>query len=986
MESKGKDYWRSLDQLAQTDEFKEFLYREFPRGTVELADNAWTRRSFLTTMGASLALAGLTSCRRPVEKIVPYVTRPEQIDPGVPNYYATTMPFGLSAIGVVVTTYEGRPTFIQGNELHPSSRGAVNPIVQASILDLYDPDRSKSVLRDGSPASWADFVAWWKEQHARFLQGGGEGLAVLSETFSSPTLARLKRQFHETFPKAKWVAWEPISDENIYKGIELATGQVLQPVYDFANAKVVLALDCDFLGTESDAIANTAGFSEARGVFSQQDEMNRLYAVEPSLTITGMMADHRVRSSGGDVVRFLAALAAEVNRRGTSAGFIPETADHSFDAILLRVLADDLLANRGRSLVIAGRRQPPAVHHIVMALNQALGNIGTTVAFHPSPDMVIADTAGLGALVADMNIGKVQALVMLGGNPVYHAPRTLEFEAALSKVPARVHLATHVDETSTNVSWHLPRANYLESWGDARAADGTVSVVQPTIRPLHGAHGDIEFAGLLVTAEEKSAHELVREVWRQRFLSGDFEANWRRVLHDGVFHPKDAGPVRPSVSPVQLSLETSHSDDMEVSFNCGAVFDGRCANNAWLQELPDPATKLTWGNAALISPKLADALGLKSEDMVELDMGGRSIEIPAWISPGQVDNSISVALGYGRTAAGQVGDGVGVDVSPLRTSENMWFESGVKVRKTGRTIKMACTQDHGSMEGRPIVRENTLAGYKESGEFYPKEIEHPSLASMWNEHKYDEGYQWGMSIDLNACTGCNACVIACQSENNIPVVGREQVARAREMHWMRIDRYYAGDINDPEVAVQPMNCQHCEMAPCEQVCPVAATNHDTEGLNVMVYNRCIGTRYCSNNCPYKVRRFNFFNYTKDLPEVVQMAQNPEVTVRFRGVMEKCTYCIQRISVAKSNAKNQGRPVADGEIRTACQSACPARAIVFGNIADPDSEVSRLKKNNRKYRVLEELNVRPRTTYLAKLRNPHPSLASRREPTDEHGHG
>jgi Fe-S-cluster-containing dehydrogenase component len=449
--------------------------------------------------------------------------------------------------------------------------------------------------------------------------------------------------------------------------------------------------------------------------------------------------------------------------------------------------------------------------------------------------------------------------------------------------------------------------------------------------------------------------------------------------------PEDGKPLD-IVGPASAPGSAESSGGILLTYLVGNVHDGRFANNAWLQELPDPVTKLTWGNAALISPRLADEYHLENEDVVELEVDGRKIEIPVWISPGQVDNSISVALGYGRTAAGRVGNGVGVDAYKLRTSDNMWFVSGVTIRKTGAKAGLACTQDHGSMEGRPIVRENTLAGYKEKAEFYPKEIEHPPLVSLWDEHKYDKGYQWGMSIDLNACTGCNACVVACQAENNIPVVGKEQVRNAREMHWMRIDRYYAGDINDPEVAVQPMNCQHCEMAPCEQVCPVAATSHDPEGLNVMVYNRCIGTRYCSNNCPYKVRRFNFFNYTKDLPELVQMAQNPEVTVRFRGVMEKCTYCIQRISAAKINAKNQGRTVADGEIKTACEAACPARAIVFGNINDPNSRVSQLKKNDRKYHVLEELNIRPRTSYLAKLRNPHPALAKEKPSGDKEHHG
>jgi len=986
MELKGKEYWRSLEQLAGTDDFKDFLEREFPKGTVELANNNWSRRSFLTTMGASLALAGLTSCRRPVEKIVPYVTRPEEIDPGVPNYYATTMPLGLSAYGVIVTTHEGRPTFIQGNPLHPSSKGAVNPIVQASLLDLYDPDRSRSVLHHSKESTWDDFVAWWKEQHAKYKQNGGEGLAVLSETFNSPTLARLKRQFHETFPKAQWVAWEPISDENIYKGIELATGRVLQPVYDFSRAKVVLALDCDFLGTESEAIANTAGFTEARRVRSRSDKMNRLYVVEPSMTVTGMMADHRVAVDRTRVGPFLFALARAVTARGVPIEFARGVNRPSTEIAsdFVQALSGDLGMHRGECLVVAGRAQPPAVHAMACAMNAALGNVGRAVAYHEMTDMNLSSDADLAALAASVENNAVRTLIIAGGNPVFSAPRNLLFSSLLKKVADPVHLSSHVDETSLRCSWHLSRTHFLESWADAGSWNGTKSVVQPVIAPLMQGHGDIELCALLEGGEEVSAHDLVRETAQSLLGRAGFENKWRACLHDGVLPGSTPAAVVPKLSMGEFDV--SGADGLTLGFACSQPFDGRFANNAWLQELPDPVTKLTWGNAALISPKLAEEYDLENEDVVELEIGGGTLEIPVWISPGQADNAISVALGYGRTAAGRVGNGVGFNAYRLRTSDNMWFATGVKLRKLGPKYLLACTQDHGSMEGRPIVRENTLAGYRETAEFYPTEIEHPPLVSLWDEHKYDKGYQWGMAIDLNACTGCNACVVACQAENNIPIVGKEQVRNGREMHWMRIDRYYAGDIHDPQVVVQPMNCQHCEMAPCEQVCPVAATSHDPEGLNVMVYNRCIGTRYCSNNCPYKVRRFNFFNYTNELPEVVKMAQNPEVTVRFRGVMEKCTYCIQRISLAKIKAKNEGRTVVDGEIKTACEAACPAKAIVFGNISDPDSRVAQLRKNDRKYRVLEELNTRPRTTYLAKLRNPNPALVKDIGAKAQGGHG
>jgi len=986
MELKDKEYWRSLEQLAGTDEFRHYLEREFPKGTVELAGNSWSRRSFLTTMGASLALAGLTSCRRPVEKIVPYVTRPEEIDPGVPNYYATTMPLGLSAYGVIVTTHEGRPTFIQGNPLHPSSKGAVSPIVQASLLDLYDPDRSRSVLHHGKETAWDDFVAWWKEQYDRYKQSGGEGLAVLSESFNSPTLSRLKRRFHETFPKAQWVAWEPVSDENIYKGIELATGRVLQPVYDFSRAQVILALDCDFLGTESEAIANTVGFTEARRVRSRSDAMNRLYVVEPSMTVTGMMADHRVAVDRGRVGSLLLALARVVTARGVPIEFArgvnrPNT---ELASDFVQVLSGDLGMHRGECLVVAGRAQPPAVHAMACAMNAALGNVGRAVTYHDIASLVLSSDTDLAALAANVEKNAVQTLIIAGGNPVFSAPRDMSLSTLLEAVNDTVHLSSHVDETSLSCSWHLPRAHYLESWGDAQSWNGANSVVQPVITPLMEGRGDVELYALLAGGEEVSAHDAVRETAQPLLGRAGFESKWRAGLHDGIMPGSGPAAVVPGLSMGELDL--ADADGLILSFDCSKHFDGRFANNGWLQELPDPVTKLAWGNAALISPKLAEEYDLENEDMVELDIDGRTLEIPAWISPGQADSSISVALGYGRAAAGRVGNGVGFNAYKLRTSDNMWFATGVKLRKLGPKYSLACTQDHGSMEGRPIVRENTLAGYKEKAEFYPREIEHPPPVSLWDEHKYDKGYQWGMAIDLNACTGCNACVVACQAENNIPIVGKEQVCNGREMHWMRIDRYYAGDIHDPRVLVQPMNCQHCEMAPCEQVCPVAATSHDPEGLNVMVYNRCIGTRYCSNNCPYKVRRFNFFNYMNELPELIKMAQNPEVTVRFRGVMEKCTYCIQRISLAKIKAKNEGRTVTDGEIRTACQAACPAQAIVFGNIGDANSRVSQLRQNDRRYRVLEELNTRPRTIYLAKLRNPNPALVKDTDAKAEGGHG
>jgi len=986
MGQQGKEYWRSLDQLADTEEFREFLHREFPKGTVELAGNEWSRRSFLTTMGASLALAGLAGCRRPVEKIVPYVTRPEEIQPGLSNRYATTMSIGNSAYGMVVTSREGRPVKIEGNELHPSSLGAANTFMQASILGLYDPDRSQEVLKNGAPSEWDDFVAFWKEQQVQHVADKGEGLAVLSESFSSPSLSRLKTQFEKVYPGAKWVSYDPLSDENIFQGIEAATGgRKLQPAYNFGKAKTILSLDSDFLGFESESVTATRSFADSRRVRTQKDDMSRLYVVETALSITGSTADHRLAMESNRINGFVKALAGELKRQGVRFKALDNVtlpSKDDFDSRWIEVLAADLIAAGRHSLIVVGRRQPADVHALVLVLNKALRNIGETVSYRENRDSAHSSRKALAELTADMREGRVETLVILSGNPVYKAPADLAFGAALRKVKTRIHFGLYADESAEDANWHIPQAHFLESWGDARAVDGTVSVVQPLIEPLYGAHADLEFVTLLITGEPAFAHDTVRETWKDYLRGGDFEKKWRRVLHDGLLTGSADASVNPRIDRGALTeILTSGTtktakatvSNMEIGFYASNVFDGRFANNGWLQELPDAVTKIAWDNVALVSPATAEELKVENGDMVTLNFEGRSLEMPVWISPGQARNTVGVALGYGRTAVGRIGNGTGFDTYKLRISKAPYFSSGLTVGNVGNNYKLANTQDHGSMEGRPIVRENTLAGYKEKVEFFPEAPHHPPLAALWDEHKYDKGYQWGMSIDLNACTGCGACVIACQSENNIPIVGKEQVHNGREMHWMRLDRYYAGDKENPEVVMQPMTCQQCENAPCEQVCPVAATTHDSEGLNVMVYNRCIGTRYCSNNCPYKVRRFNFFNYTNDIPEVTKMAQNPEVTVRFRGVMEKCTYCIQRINTAKIDAKNKGREVTDGEIVTACQQSCPANAIVFGNINDPESEVAKLKENDRKYHVLEEINTRPRTSYMARLRNPNPAL-------------
>ncbi len=992
----GKTYWHSLDQLANSDEFKQIVEREFPEGASELNDPV-SRRTFLSLMGASVALAGLAGCRRPVEKIIPYVIGQENLVPGIPKFYATTMPLGLENIGVLVENHEGRPTKLEGNPTHPASLGAANSFVQSAILDLYDPDRSQSVLKNGTASNWDNFSAHWRDTYSDFTDSQGEGLAILSEAFASPTLARLKADFIRQFPKARWVTWEPISDEKFYNGVKAATGKIYQPHFQLNEAQVILALDSDFLHTETGAIANTKGFAEGRRVESENDSMNRLYVVEPGFTVTGGMADHRLNLPASQVPAFTLALAHELQNLGLvlPAGIELPVTEFTTDREWIKAVAKDLLAHSGGNLIVAGRRQPAQVHALVLLLNSALGNTGKTIDYCQLKDSELPSTPALTSFVIDMKAGEIDYLVMLGGNPVYNAPADLNFAAALGKVANTVHLSSHVDETSQLANWHIPNTHFLEAWGDATSTEGTRSIIQPQIEPLFGAISAVELLSLLASGKKNNGYDEVQKTWRTILPKANFDKSWRRVLHDGIL-VSTVKKTTPQISSRRFNnaLNTNFKStppsitNLEVSLNVSNTsFDGRFSNNGWLQELPDPITKLTWDNAAVINRKTAEALKVTNFDLIEIAVNGRTLLAPVWIMPGQADFTISLALGYGREAAGRIGNGVGVNAYRLRTSDHPYILSEAAITKTNATYELACTQDHHGLDLEKLAadaiqdrlpvlyREATLDEYQQHPNFASEAVEHPPLKSLWDEKVYDEGYQWGMSIDLNTCTGCNACSIACQSENNIPIVGKKEVANGRDMAWIRMDRYFSGPEENPEMVHQPVACQHCENAPCEQVCPVAATVHDAEGLNVMTYNRCVGTRYCANNCPYKVRRFNFFNYTKDTPDIVEMVMNPDVTVRSRGVMEKCSFCIQRISLARIGAKNENCEIRDGEVQSACQQSCPADAIVFGNINDPDSRVSQAKQQNRNYALLGELNTKPRLTYLAKLRNPNPDLVS-----------
>lgn len=1022
----GKRFWRSPADLRRDEAFVEKTKTEFQDGTSEPPSGA-SRRQFMQLMAASMAFAGLTACRRPETNIVPYVRKPEEITPGIPQQYATAMPFRGVLRGLLVESHEGRPSKVEGNPDHPNSQGATSGFEQASVLNLYDPDRSKTVLREGSPASWNDFV-----QFTRQLADGAENrqIAVLCEETSSPTIAAMRQRMQERFPQLRWITYRPEGDDPVRLGMQEAFGRPLRPHYRFDEAEVIASLDADFLGSlDRNFVQNTRTFAAGRRLESPDDEMSRLYVVESGFSITGGMADNRMRSRAHRIPALAAALAAELG-----VGSEPSARLTRAEQQYVSEMARDLRQAGPGGVVLAGEAQPPAVHALCMAINQQLGSLGAAVQMlDTDEDEATPQHDQLAALVDEMNAGALDALFMIGVNPVHNMPAELGFAEALSAVDETVHLGLHVDETARASRWHIPRAHYLESWGDGRAYDGTLSVIQPLIAPLYDdAKSDIEVLNTVATGVDASGYDLVREQWRER-ITESFEENWRRVLHDGFLADSGFEAVQPSASAVELNdISEPSEDELELIFNLDPkLLDGRFSNNAWMQELPDPTTKIVWDNVALMSRATAEALDLNVEydagkfyaDVIEISRGGHTVELPVWIQPGFPDGAIGLNLGYGRElstnrperntpfwdlddytdiyADGPLANGVGGNVAPLRPPDHSRVISVARDQITkvaDADYLVATTQEHGSMEGRPIVRRATMEEYRDNPDFagemgapvpgaegdgdagyhdYPTlwEENHPSDEPAIKDNPYYQN-QWGMVIDLNTCTGCNACVVACTSENNVQVVGKEEVSRGRHMYWLRMDRYYVSDeesADDPDMVMQPVLCQHCENAPCESVCPVAATIHSPDGTNQMIYNRCIGTRYCSNNCPYKVRRFNFYNWSKTLPTEVQMAQNPDVTVRSRGVMEKCTFCIQRVRETQRQADNENRSIQDGEVQTACQQACPANAISFGDLNDPESEVVRQKSNSRRYELLAYLNTKPRVSYLGRVRNPNPQL-------------
>jgi MoCo/4Fe-4S cofactor protein with predicted Tat translocation signal len=1017
----GKRYWKSLDELADTPAFQELMQEEFPRqaSAGEWVDSV-SRRGFLKVMGASFALAGLAGCtKQPDEPIFPYVKQPEDLVLGKPMYFATAHPFPTGAIPVLVKSDAFRPIKLEGNPEHPASKGKSDAFTQGSLLDLYDPDRSQHPRFRGENATFQQF----QQDFATAVAASktGEGVVFLSETITSPTLAAQWKQVQSKYPQARLVQYEPVNQDAGRAASKAAFGQYYDTQYNLEDADVILALDADFLGGVGfpGFLPMSAAWS-ARHRFDKDKPMNRMYVVETNPTVTGFKAEHRLALKPSEIDAFANALAG-----GSS------TLSNAGAQKFLTAVLDDIKKSGGKFAVVVGPGSSMAAHSAALVVNASLGAVGKTVFYtEPVAPIPTEQAADLKALVADMNAGKVQWLVMLGVNPLYNAPADLQFDAAFNKVPNSVHLGSHLDETGFYSTWHLSKTHYLESWSDARAYDGTISVIQPMIDPLYGGKSAHDVLQTLLDPSI-SAYDAVVANAKTYMTGGDFPTAWKKALHDGwvantAFTPKTVGAPKVAASPASAAL-----NGIEISFKPDAsVYDGRYANNGWLQELPKQVTNVSWDNAALMNMDLMGKLGIEENEAVELTLNGRKIIVPVLMSPGHPNDAVTVALGLGRRAeAGRVGAGVGFNAYDLRTVDQPLSAGGLTIARGHGTYDLCVTKVHNiehrgayaqrdlerpesdkegtySLAGheameRSIIRYATYAeaikdpgfahtgasgtlvnkvGYNPQGEavpheesFYPDNWRYDHAEVVGASTKVLQN-KWGMSIDLNSCVGCNACVVSCYAENNIAVVGREQVKIGRIMQWLRIDTYFEGDLHAPKAHFQPMLCQHCESAGCEQVCPVGATVHTPEGLNTMVYNRCVGTRYCSNNCPYKVRRFNFLLYSDYDTESLKFMRNPDVTVRSRGVMEKCSYCVQRIEAVKIEADKNNRAIEDGEIQTACQQACPTDAIVFGNLNDPKARVTKLKAEERDYQVLADLNYRPRTSYTAGVINPNAELA------------
>ena len=979
----GRAYWRSLADKSEAPGLHDKARNEFPDGASEWPESL-SRRDFVKLSAATIALASLSACtKQPLREILPYVRQPEELVPGEALYYATAMTLGGYATGVLVKSREGHPVKVDGNTDHPATLGGSSIWIQASILDLYNPSRSQAIVHNGELSSWPRFLEELQGWAAEHDANRGAGLRFLSETVASPTLVAQINELLQRFPRAKWHQHEPISRDNVREGARLAFGEIVETQYRFDRAEVILSLESDFLQAHPLSLRYAREFAARRSVKSGSSGMNRLYAAESTPTITGMMADHRFLMPSSDVADLAVAIAQQLDQ-SNFAGASPKQFDHRW----LQPLIQDLQRHRRAGIVIAGESQPPEIHALAHAINAMLGNVGTTVFYTgPAEAVPVNHLQSLTELVRDIRSGSVETLLILGGNPAYTTPADFDFRELLPKIPHTAYLGIEYNETACVCTWHIPESHYLESWSDARAFDGTVSIVQPLIAPLYDTRSVHELLDAFSrTQPARNDYDVVHDYWRARNSWPDFEKGWRRALHDGLIKdsalPEKKVPLNQAA--VQRAIQSrfrgaaKSPSEIEIVFRPdAAVWDGRFANNGWLQECPRPASKLTWDNAVIVSPALAAQMQLQNDDVVELTAAGRAVRGPVWIQAGQALSTVTLHLGYGRERGGPVAESAGFNAYALRTSENPWLATGAQIRKTGERRHLVSTQRHFALpeEDRQVFRETTFTEFQSHPEVVKRASESPSVNdTLYKTDQYIyAGYKWAMSIDLNTCIGCNACLLACNTENNIPVVGKDQVDRHREMHWIRIDTYHEGSADRPGFNHMPVPCMQCEDAPCELVCPVAATVHDHEGLNLQVYNRCVGTRFCSNNCPYKVRRFNFLQYSDARSPSLRAMYNPDVSVRPRGVMEKCTYCIQRISRARIAAEKGNRRIAESEIQTACQQACPTQAIIFGDLNAPNSTVARLKKHPLDYSMLGGLNTRPRTTYLAKLRNPNPAI-------------
>ncbi len=1063
----GRQYWRSLGELSNTPEFRDWLEREFPAGAAELEGDDVSRRSFLKLMGASMALAGLglSSCRKPEMHLVPFTKSAEWVIPGKFLYYASAMPRRYGAMPLMVTTIDGRPIKIEGNPLHPESDGATDAFAQASVLDLYDPSRSQRFVHEKKLSDRDTFEKYIADLRTRLAANGGAGLAFLVEETHSPTRERLRAELLKQFPRMRWCVFDPLLSEAQNFSTQISFGQNTRLMPQFDKADVILALDSDFVNCGEGNLTNVRAFTSRRRVREAKDSMNRLYVVENHFTLTGAMADHRLAFPASQIPAITHALATRIARATKDPGLssvlltlkVPAKTQ-KYDARWLDEAAADLMSKPGASLVVAGPHQPVVVQMMVYGMNAALKNLGTTLLLRDLPKT--PRSSSILQLAGDIDAGRIQQLFIFGGDPVYNAPRSITLDRTTKqavdwselqkRIPEVVRLGQYEDATSALSKWHVPAAHYLESWSDGLTPSGAYVAIQPMILPLFGGLSELDLLWMLAGQPKVEGPQLVQETFRATAPPGDFDTAWNKFLHDGfashvqvtnrapAFNGNSAGGVAHTLWNNELPPPTKDSPEI-VLIGSYSMDDGRYINNGWMQEMSDPITKLTWDNAAMMSPAFAHRLGVQDGDLVQVavtetskDQQGKKIRrelvIAALIVPGHADNSVTIPLGYGRKHTGPVGEEAGFNAYLLRTSSNPHYIvadgkaiESVKVAKVPGTYPLAVTQEHFSIEGRGLVREATLEHYRSDEEFVKKiagDEEMPKRPpSLYTHPPLNAPQQWGMTVDLNTCTGCSACVIACQAENNIPIVGKLQVQHGRVMQWIRIDRYYASAKpfsqdhgewpQNPEIVHEPMMCQHCENAPCETVCPVNATIHSEDGLNVMVYNRCIGTRYCLNNCPFKVRRFNFFDYTqrpigkekfgvfsvykeylgplteKRAPDTMKLQKNPNVTVRMRGVMEKCTYCVQRIEEAKIAAHVRAGAsdkvlIPRDSFTTACAQACPAEAIVFGDILDPETRVSKIKAENRNYRLLQYLNVNTRTSYLARIRNPNPKMPDANE--------